>query len=626
MASDYQEITKYNEKQLGLDTASRRTQICMYSDSTHFIYEILQNADDYEATEVIFKLSKDQLLIEHNGTPFNEENVRAITYFGKSTSRESLVKTGRFGVGFKSVFAITSTPTIVSGNEHFQIYDLYRIREHEYPVGFSRQRTRITLPFNHETQKPDYVEKFMSREDAYLKLSSRITELNMNALLFTQNVREIRWEIDDGSGHYLRKDTIDGEARITTIINEEQEQHYLVFSRVPEWRGRKYKAVEIAFAMDKDKRITSTEDYLYVLFPTKEETHLKFLLNGPYRTNPARETISEDDSFNKHLIKETSALMKDVIFHIKEMTLLTIQFLGILPNNGDGLKNFYSPILNEIARTFHQQKLIQTDDGCYASASDVLLGPAAIREVITRNELQFFTERENACWAKGVQQNSRADQFLRSLDIETWSWKQLEKVLEYKYWISDDRNRWGNLWNGTEEDNEWIAGRNARWLQNFYILLADGVRTSDLYAYTITRCQIIRTLERGKIKHVVAKDAYFPKKGYSDLPRIKPEILQGKTQQRTEKVEESLIVLGVSKIGSRERIDYLINTYYDDEEMLLLVNKKQHLQHMKSFIKRWKENQNTDIFNEATIFLTREINDIGFLESAILIPLSKNLD
>ena len=39
----------------------------MYSDSTHFVYEILQNADDHGATEVCFKLSKNEIVIEHNG-------------------------------------------------------------------------------------------------------------------------------------------------------------------------------------------------------------------------------------------------------------------------------------------------------------------------------------------------------------------------------------------------------------------------------------------------------------------------------------------------------------------------------------------------------------------------------
>ena len=100
----------------------------MYSDLTHFVYEILQNADDYGATKVVFKLSNNELQIEHDGTPFTEENVKAITYFGQSTSRDDLVKTGRFGVGFKSVFAFTATPIIISGDEHFQIHGLSRQR------------------------------------------------------------------------------------------------------------------------------------------------------------------------------------------------------------------------------------------------------------------------------------------------------------------------------------------------------------------------------------------------------------------------------------------------------------------------------------------------------------------
>ena len=162
----------------------------MYSDSTHFVYEILQNADDHGATEVCFKLSKNEIVIEHNGKLFTKENVEAITYFGKSTSRNDLVKTGRFGVGFKSVFAFTATPIIISGAEHFQIYGLYRIREYPYPDGFSRSRTRIVLSFNHESEQPDFVEKLMRREEAYTQISKCLTTLNMDTLLFTQNIQE----------------------------------------------------------------------------------------------------------------------------------------------------------------------------------------------------------------------------------------------------------------------------------------------------------------------------------------------------------------------------------------------------------------------------------------------------
>jgi len=402
MPCDYEAITQYNELQLGLDTASRKTQICMYSDSTHFIYEILQNADDYGATEVFFKLSKDKLLIEHNGEPFVEENVKAITYFGKSTSRDDLVKTGHFGVGFKSVFAFTATPTVISGVEHFQIYGLYRVREHPYPSGFSRSRTRIILPFNHESEQPDYVENLVSRKEAFSKIATRLTTLNMNTLLFTRNIREIRWEIDGRKGHYLREDETDGKARWTTITDGKQLNNYLVFSRVPRWGNREYKAVEIAFAVDDKNHFSPVNDFLYVLFATTQETHLQFILNGPYRTNPSRETISEDDHFNVHLMKETCELMKDVLPQLRERGLLTTQFISILPNSNDRLRDFYEPLFDAIVKTFHEQELVPTDDNRYARAGNVLQGPAPIREVITKEELPFFVGRKNACWAVGM--------------------------------------------------------------------------------------------------------------------------------------------------------------------------------------------------------------------------------
>ena len=39
-----------------------------YSEQAHFVYELLQNADDAGATEVRFVLSNNQLLFAHNGT------------------------------------------------------------------------------------------------------------------------------------------------------------------------------------------------------------------------------------------------------------------------------------------------------------------------------------------------------------------------------------------------------------------------------------------------------------------------------------------------------------------------------------------------------------------------------
>lgn len=122
---------------------------------------------------------------------------------------------------------------IILGDEHFQIYGLYRVKEHPYPDDFPRSRTRIILPFNHESENPDYVEDLMSREDAYSKIEKRLTSLNKNTLLFTQNIRKIRWETNGDSGHYSREDDKSNNARMTTITDGEHEKNTLRMSRSP---------------------------------------------------------------------------------------------------------------------------------------------------------------------------------------------------------------------------------------------------------------------------------------------------------------------------------------------------------------------------------------------------------
>lgn len=86
-----------------------------YPDQAHFIYELLQNAEDTEATEVFFELNENECSFEHNGTRhFNENDIRGITGIHNSTKKEQKDKIGKFGVGFKSVFVYTDSPAIYS--------------------------------------------------------------------------------------------------------------------------------------------------------------------------------------------------------------------------------------------------------------------------------------------------------------------------------------------------------------------------------------------------------------------------------------------------------------------------------------------------------------------------------
>ena len=96
------------------------------------IYELLQNAEDalrkrsgwVGSRAVQFALIKSQLRVSHFGKPFDEPDVRGICGIDEST--KDLTAIGRFGIGFKSVYAFTDHPEVHSGLEDFAIEDFVR--------------------------------------------------------------------------------------------------------------------------------------------------------------------------------------------------------------------------------------------------------------------------------------------------------------------------------------------------------------------------------------------------------------------------------------------------------------------------------------------------------------------
>ena len=81
----------------------------------HFIFELLQNADDTKANEASFLFKKDQVVFTHNGREFTRSNVKKICSIGYSDKTEDQI--GKFGMGFKSVYKITNQPLIYSSLE-----------------------------------------------------------------------------------------------------------------------------------------------------------------------------------------------------------------------------------------------------------------------------------------------------------------------------------------------------------------------------------------------------------------------------------------------------------------------------------------------------------------------------
>ncbi len=74
-------------------------------DPFHFFYELLQNADDCNATDICIEITSEKISFRHNGSKlFNLKDLLNICSLGQSDKEET--KIGKFGIGFKTVFFI----------------------------------------------------------------------------------------------------------------------------------------------------------------------------------------------------------------------------------------------------------------------------------------------------------------------------------------------------------------------------------------------------------------------------------------------------------------------------------------------------------------------------------------
>ena len=297
----------------------------LYNDPSHFIYELLQNAEDEGAKEAKFDLFKDRLDFHHNGKDFDINDIEGVTGIGISKKKENLNLIGKFGVGFKSVFAITETPYIFSGKYSIKIEDFVvpAIVDNDEKIN----GTLIRLPFNHRKR---------SQEEIFELTSKRLENLGLKTMLFLKNIEEIQWRTPSKNGHYLKEiRQINSRVRSVIVISSTTNEEYLVIERLIKIEGKNLK-VEVAYKLGKDRSgkeiiIPEIDSKLVVYFPTEKVTYLNFIIQGPYRTTPNRENIPLEDEQNRVVLEETANLIAESLLIIKELGYLDVNFLNVLP-------------------------------------------------------------------------------------------------------------------------------------------------------------------------------------------------------------------------------------------------------------------------------------------------------
>lgn len=589
----------------------------LYPDNAHFIYELLQNAEDARASNVRFTLTCDAVEFEHDGKRlFDIKDVESITSIALSTKRDDPTSIGQFGVGFKAVFAYTKTPEIYSGDFHFRIHDLVvPDTDAVSKSALGGNETRFVLPFDHLIKLPA-----KAAEEVEIALRA----LGDSTLLFLKNIHTIEYLLpNDTLGSIERIEHENGRIEIRSRHpgGEESVSHWLRFKKDAQVADKKGKSqnhmVAVAYALqkiedEKNKKRQSVDweivpldhGQVSIYFPAlKEASNLRFHIHAPFASTVARDSVRDCEA-NNQLRNHIAELVVESLTSIRDEGMLTVGFLSVLPNSMDNLSEFYKPILEAVVEEFKNNALTPTRSGIHAPATKLYRGLSRIAEVFGDNDLSLLKNSETVLWAANPPpQKQRADRFLESLVIKEFGWWDLINILSLSGFQWDVRK------NYRQRIEDWIAGKDDSWLMRFYALLGEACENYSI-PYDAKILRIVRVETDQGHQHVLPFEAFFPPdletRPTQGIHFVKKTVFsKGRSEAQKRFATSFLEHIGVRPFDERAIIELILESYPKSDEI-----NENHYKDIKQFVAYWKKHpENIEIFQGRHFLLGFNEND-----------------
>ena len=585
--TDYEQLLQEYKR-----TVNRLTQL--YSNKTHFVDELIQNADDSRSRCMELLLGEKELYVWNDGSQFSEEDVSSICSIG--LSNKDLDQIGTFGIGFVAVYNYTDLPEIYSGNKRFRIRD-YTKREDIDNVDskvvrqIDKGRTVFRLPFKDRLRQQDVAH-----------LQKGLCNLEKRSLLFLRYLETIQWcdERDGQTGSYSCRrqphDTIRNANQVELIAsmdgNNQLSETFLVFRREvqppqtiidellqqaevdeadEEQRRIKQSAkqqqpVEVAFKLS-NGRITAMDScVLFAYLPTQRETHLRFLIQGRYQTTPARDNKQTDNPWNKWLVQETANFLPEVLEQLKTGGLLKPTFFDVLPLQSENVPEEFELIAEALRAAMKDRPFVPTQDGGHAKADSVFYPH---NEALLKLIESSWLHPDSSWLHPGIQRNTRCFEVMHDAGIKEINVSQVLRWLE-----TQSRN--------------WFVDRSNEWLLSLYAYL----RAQGTELERIKKLPLVR-LENGK--HVCASDrsVFFPPETreerteiesfLNELPILMSTLLEG--DERND-IEAFLKNLGVRPLNPEALIrEWIIPQYTQSDNSKPSV--EENRLHLRYLFKVW---------------------------------------
>lgn len=308
------------------------------------LLELVQNSadalagadDDQGATagrvEITLDIGNQTLYCANAGRPFSESGLRAITMAYLSAKRGDEI--GRFGLGFKSVLAVSDSPQVFSRSISFEFNSaearsaLARVGPNAKRYPILRTATVVDPPTEFDAdpilaELADWATTIVKLPNAknLQRLKEEIEGFSSEFLLFVHAVREVKLRVlgpEPFETSHISQDLGDGVLKIERPNGEGDE--WFVQDRMHSPSAAAREQVGQAVSREKVKVTVALPAHqsrlrigrFWAYFPLQDETSASALFNAPWSVNDDRTTLLHND-YNREILNTLAEMFVDML-------------------------------------------------------------------------------------------------------------------------------------------------------------------------------------------------------------------------------------------------------------------------------------------------------------------------
>ena len=393
----------------------------------------------------------------------------------------------------------------------------------------------------------------------------------------------------------------DGVARGDAARKPRRETHWFLRFREPHAQGSSWhldvvfelqrkepdRAAQAALPMDDGAPchqfciVPSERGRVAVFFPAEKETsNLRFHLHAPFIPELSRASIKEHPD-NAALVGRLAELVARSLPAIRDLGLLDREFLGVLPNSKDAIRDEYSSFHEAVVHAMREEPLVPMRGGGHGKATRLLRGPARGIDFLGMDDCRFqmsgwdrkngYTRMNRSAtpepdydgWAvSATQRNNKVDRLLADLEMDEFKVEYVvppesRTAAEIAKWLATHDSSWHRAWYASLKDH--LADGTLQRLQQLPV-----VRTRSGKYRPAAECRFVTDGEEPEGVAIVDLDTY-------SLDRVIDDGVKAVLQR-----------LGVREIDDESKFKGILEKYYGQPGRQ--PEWEEHRRHVETFI------------------------------------------